>query len=149
MSTTTGTTTVAGTAGESVADAMITRPHLHPVGTTVAQARAALTDSHVHLLLLVEDGRLRGTVERGDLDEVSDGDRPALDVARLEGRTLPPDQPLPTAYAELVAAAQRRRAVVDAGGRLLGLLCLKRSGRGFCTDDGVAARAEERGGDAG
>ena len=136
MSTTSGTTPVVGTAGESVADAMITRPHLHPVGTTVEQARAALTDSHVHLLLLVEDGRLCGTVERGDLDEVADGGRPALDVARLEGRTLPPDQPLPTAYAELVAAAQRRRAVVDAGGRLLGLLCLKRSGSGFCSDAG-------------
>ena len=136
MSTTSGTTPVVGTAGESVADAMITRPHLHPVDTTVAQAREALTDSHVHLLLLVEDGRLRGTVERGDLDDVADGDRPALDVARLEGRTLPPDQPLPTAYAELVAAAQRRRAVVDGGGRLLGLLCLKRSGSGFCSDAG-------------
>lgn len=149
MSTTTGTASVVGTAGESVADAMITRPHLHPAGTTVDEACAALTDSHVHLLLLVEDGRLLGTVERGDLDDVADGGRPALDVARLEGRTLPPDQPLDTAYAELVAAAQRRRAVVAPDGRLLGLLCLKRSGSGFCTDDGVAARAGERDGDAG
>lgn len=135
----------ARTEDATVAGAMITRPHLHPAGTTVHEARAALTDSHVHLLLLVEDGHLLGTVERGDLDEVADGGRTALDVARLEGRTLSPEQPLDQAYAELVAAARRRRAVVAPDGRLLGLLCLKRSGSGFCTDAGVAARAGERG----
>ena len=144
MSSASGSVPLVGSAGRSVADAMITRPHLHSAGTTVAEARAALTDSHVHLLLLVDDGHLLGTVERDDLHEVADGTGQALHVSRLDGRTLGPDQPLEVAYAELVAAAQRRRAVVDAGGRLLGLLCLKGSGSGFCTDDGVAARAVER-----
>jgi len=39
---------------------------------------------------------------------------------------------------------RRRLAVVDPGGRLAGLLCRKRSGRGFCSDEGVAARAADR-----
>jgi hypothetical protein len=37
----------------------------------------------------------------------------------------------------------RRIAVVDEHGALLGLLCLKRSGTGFCSDDDVAARAAD------
>jgi hypothetical protein len=45
---------------------------------------------------------------------------------------------------EMIAGGQRRRAVVDDEGRLLGLLCLKASGRGFCADADVAARARER-----
>jgi hypothetical protein len=35
---------------------------------------------------------------------------------------------------------RRRLAVVDADGALLGLLCLKASGDGFCSDDGIASR---------
>jgi hypothetical protein len=36
-------------------------------------------------------------------------------------------------------------AVVSPSGLLLGLLCLKRSFTGFCTDDGVARMRRERG----
>ena len=38
------------------------------------------------------------------------------------------------------STGQRRRAVVDDSGRLLGLLCLKQRLTGFCSDDDVAAR---------
>ena len=41
----------------------------------------------------------------------------------------------------MLAAGGRRLAVVDHRLRLLGLLCLKRSGLGFCSDRDVAARA--------
>ncbi|MGW1564687.1 hypothetical protein ACWCQ1_51030 [Streptomyces sp. NPDC002144] len=39
---------------------------------------------------------------------------------------------------------RRRLAVTDGCGRLLGLLCLKRSGNGYCSDEGIRARADER-----
>ena len=42
------------------------------------------------------------------------------------------------------ASGDRRLAVVEDDGRLLGLLCLKRSGDGFCTDAGVAERRAAR-----
>ena len=144
-----GTTDGAAFAGRTVADAMVTRPHVHGPATTLADARDVLLDTHVHLLLLVEGGRLLGTVSREDLARGESQGRTegaALAVARLGDRTVAPGEPLDAAYAVMRAAGQRRRAVVDADGHLVGLLCLKRSGAGFCTDAGVAARVAERAG---
>ena len=42
------------------------------------------------------------------------------------------------------ATSSRRLAVVDDDHRLLGLLCLKRSGSGFCSDDDVISRRRAR-----
>jgi hypothetical protein len=55
-----------------------------------------------------------------------------------------PSDDLYETWNAMVAAGRRRVAVVTDGGRLVGLLCLKRSGRGFCSDAGIRARAEER-----
>ena len=41
----------------------------------------------------------------------------------------------------MTAAGRRRAAVISADGRLLGLLCLKVSRAGFCSDQDVRARA--------
>lgn len=43
-----------------------------------------------------------------------------------------------------MTARSRRLAVIDDHGMLLGLLCLKRTGLGFCSDTDVQARADER-----
>ncbi|MCW2868525.1 MAG: hypothetical protein JWR20_2713 [Marmoricola sp.] len=131
----------APTSGATVGEAMITRPHLHPADLTVDQARAALDDAHVHLLLLVQDGRLLGTLTRDDLADQHPGADPARPLARLEGRVVPAGAPLAPVTEEMAARGARRLAVVDDDGGLLGLLCLKRSGTGFCTDEGVAARS--------
>lgn len=69
---------------------------------------------------------------------------PALDLAVLIGRTVPPNAPLAVVHEQMVTRGQRRLAVVDAEGTLLGLLCLKRSQAAFCTDDGIQARVRER-----
>jgi hypothetical protein len=37
---------------------------------------------------------------------------------------------------------RRRPAVVDDSGRLLGLLCLKKDGTDYCSDEGVRDRAQ-------
>ena len=130
-------------AGLTVADVVVTRPKTLPAHATVAEAQLALADDHVHLLLLTEGRRLLGTLVRDDLPVPALGPEPALPLARLGGRTLPAGTPADEALALLAAAGQRRRAVVDDAGHLVGLLCLKRRGTGFCSDADVAARGAD------
>lgn len=129
-----------------VLDAMLTRPRTHPPGLTVGEARAVLADSHVRLLLLVDGRRLLGALDRDDLAPVAlaDGARPALALAGLAGRTVRAHAPLDDVRTEMRATGRRRLAVLDDDGLLVGLLCLKASATGFCSDAGVAARARER-----
>ncbi|HEY3465329.1 MAG TPA: CBS domain-containing protein [Amycolatopsis sp.] len=127
----------------TVGDVVVRLPKTLPVDTSVAQARACFADDHVHMLLLTEAGRLLGTLLREDLDEAADG--PALAYSHMAGRTIPADLPAEAARRLLVSRGQRRLAVVDGDGVLVGLLCLKRRLTGFCGDADVAARAAERG----
>ncbi|GAB6897253.1 CBS domain-containing protein [Kineosporia succinea] len=124
----------------TVGDLVVRHPKTLPAGITVGQARAAFGD-HVHMLLLTEHGVLRGTLVREDL--TGDAGSPALDRARLEGRTIPADVPADQARELLVRRGARRLAVVDDTGHLLGLLCLKRRLHGFCSDADVEARAAD------
>lgn len=132
-----------GPAPTRVADAMVTIPKTVSADVTVEEARTAFEDDHVHLLLLVDDGRLEGTLTRDDL-RGQPADAPARTAATTEDRTVRPDAPLGPVHASMVEEGTRRLAVVDAGERLLGLLCLKSDHTGFCDDDGVRARAAER-----
>lgn len=95
------------------------------------------------MLLLTEAGRLLGTVVRDDLPKGADG--PALAHAHLAGRTIPANLAAEDARRLMLGRGQRRLAVVDDDGVLMGLLCLKRRLTGFCSDADVAARAAERG----
>ncbi|KRF07858.1 hypothetical protein ASG88_03385 [Nocardioides sp. Soil777] len=130
----------------TVAAAMVTAPWTHGCDLTVAGAREAFTDAHVHMLLLTDGGVLRGTLLRDDLAGATDPGGPALDLAPLAGRTVSPDSPVEEALALMREQGTRRLAVVDAGGHLRGLLCLKRTLDGFCSDADVRARALEHGG---
>ncbi len=144
-----GTTTLRGVdtaveVGLTAADVMITVPKTLPVDASVAQVWATFSDDHVHMVLLTSDGILHSTVRREDLPAGSPPAGPALAHGTLTGRTVAPDEPAEAIRRRLVASGQRRLAVVGAGHELLGLVCLKRSGTGFCSDEGVAARARER-----
>lgn len=134
----------AGSDPAVTADAMIRFPKVCPPATTVAQARARFADDHVHALLVVDGGRLLAVVERSDLAG-ADADGRAVDAGRLAGRVVGPAADLAAVRARMHRARTRRLAVVDDEHRLLGLLCLKRSGRGFCSDDDVRARAADNG----
>lgn len=124
---------------ECVRDAMLTVAGTEEPGTTVAQARQSLARPKVHMLLITDSGRLLGTVVEKDLLGAGP-DEPARGVSRLEGRTVGPDAPLAEVHASMVQRGQRRLAVVDERGLLLGLLCLKSHFGGFCSDEGVAER---------
>lgn len=130
----------------TVAAAMVTAPWTHGCDLTVAGAREAFADAHVHMLLLTDSGVLQGTLLRDDLAAATEAARPALVLAPLAGRTVAPDRPVEEALALMREQGTRRLAVVDAGGHLLGLLCLKRTLDGFCSDADVRARALEHGG---
>lgn len=130
-------------ASRTAGEVMITHAKTLPLDTTLERAGAAFGDPHVHMLLLARDGVLHGTLLRRDLVTAGPLTDRALCLATLTGRTTAPDTRL-AALEERLLASDRRLAVVDAGHRLLGLLCLKRHHRGFCTDQGVLARAHER-----
>lgn len=126
---------------QSVADVAVRFPKTMGPETTVADARAAFDDDHVHMLLLTDHDRLLGTVVPSDLPGPEQDDVLALGIAALEGRTVSRHLPAETARRLLLGTGQRRLAVVDDGGGLLGLLCLKRRLTGFCSDADIAARA--------
>ncbi|WP_236791802.1 HPP family protein [Amycolatopsis sp. GM8] len=125
---------------------MVTVPKRLGADARIAHVRAEFENDHVHLVLVVDrDGRLVTAIERADLTPGLDDSSFASACGRLEGRTVSATTPV-TAIARLLGSTRRRLAVVDDHGRLLGLVCLKRSRRGYCDDDGVRARAQERGG---
>jgi len=128
----------------AVGDAMIRAPKTLPPTATVGEVRRFFEDDHVHAALVVDDGRLLAVVERADLVESIPPERSAAGTGRLEGRTVAPDAALAPVWDRMRDEGRRRLAVVDERGRCLGLLCLKRSGRGFCSDADVEDRRRER-----
>jgi CBS domain-containing protein len=126
-----------------VADVMVRFPKTHGAGSRLAQVRALFQDDHVHMVLIVAiDGLLITTIERPDLDGALPGSVLARELGTLAGRTAGPADPLDAATAALVRKRRRRLAVVDDSGRLVGLLCLKKDGIGYCSDEGIRERAQ-------
>jgi CBS domain-containing protein len=119
---------------------MVRQPAVHSASTTVAEIRAFFADDHVHMALLVDDGELVGALERADLGTCTDNRTAARHLAKLGERTISPTAPVEHALTLMRRSGRRRLAVTDAHGALLGLLCLKASGNGFCSDQDVAAR---------
>jgi CBS domain-containing protein len=130
------------TSRATVADAMIRFPKVCGLQTTTAQVREQFRDDHVHAVLVVDNGRLVAVVERPDIG-TAPPELPAHLLGRLPGRVTTPDADL-DATRHAMTARRRRLAVIDDRGILLGLLCLKRTGLGFCSDADVQARADER-----
>jgi CBS domain-containing protein len=129
---------------DTVGDVMVHHPTVLPADATAGDVRAELEDDHVHMVLLVEHGHLRGTLVRGDVPASAAADEPAARFAGLSRRTTPPGASAEQARQQLAARGERRLAVVDEAGRLLGLLCLKSRQTGFCSDDDVRSRRSAR-----
>lgn len=122
----------------TVADAMLRHPTVHPADLTLTEARTAFAAGpKTHLLLITEGDRLITTLTRTD---VTSGSM----AGRLLGRTVAPGADLDSIQHDMLRRGQRRLAVVDDRTRLLGLLCLKSSLTGFCTDKGVAELRRSR-----
>ena len=126
----------------TAAEAMITTPVRHPLSATVGEIRDFFRDDHVHASLIVRPaGYLEAVVERDDIAGCLGLDAAAAPLGRLEGRTVPAGTSLAEVRRAMIATGRRRAAVTSDDGRLLGLLCLKASRAGFCSDQDVRARA--------
>jgi len=124
-------------------------PVRHPLSATVGELRDFFRDDHVHAALIVSPaGYLEAVVERDDIAGCRALDAAAAPLGRLAGRTVPSGACLGELHQAMIATGQRRAAVTGADGRLLGLLCLKASQRGFCSDQDVRARAGDKAGPA-
>ena len=118
---------------------MVTCPETHSPDCGLAAIRAFFTDDHLHMALIVAaDGRLLTTIERPDL--VISKSVPVAELGTLAGRTAGPADRLGAATSMLLRHGRRRLAVVDEDCRLLGLLCLKKDGTGYCTDESIRDR---------
>ena len=133
-----------GRSSPLVEDEMLRRPKSWPTSLTVGDAREVLGDDHLHAILVVDGAVLRGVIVEGDVPDDVEDDQHALVHARLDGRTVRVGATLDEARELLEQSRSRRLAVVDDAGLLVGLLCLKRHGRGFCSDAGVEARRASR-----
>jgi CBS domain-containing protein len=127
----------------TVADAMLTIAAVSDTATTVGDIFAMFDDDHVHAAVIVADGVLITVIERTDLESHSSDHGPAAHRGTLDGRVVAPDTPLEQARQRMLDAGRRRLAVIDADGTYRGLLCLKRTGTGFCSDQDVRARSAE------
>ena len=125
---------------ETVADVMVRHPKLCHEYSTVGDVRQLFADDHVHAVLIMSGTRLLTVIDRADLGPEATDSAPAARLGRLSGRVTAPAE---TALQQMIAASRRRLAVAGPDGTLLGLLCLKRSGTGFCSDENVHQRQRE------
>ena len=126
----------------TAAEVMLTTPVRHPLSATVGEIREFFRDDHVHAALIVSPaGHLEAVVERDDITGCQGVDAVAAPLGRLAGRTVPAGTSATEACRAMTAAGRRRAAVTSADGHLLGLLCLKASRAGFCSDQDVRTRA--------
>jgi CBS domain-containing protein len=126
----------------TVAEVMLRTPVRHPLSATVGEIRDFFRDDHVHAALIVSPaGYLEAVVERDDIAGWQDLDAAAAPLGRLAGRTVPAAASLAEVRQAMTATGRRRAAVTSADDLLLGLLCLKASRAGFCSDQDVRARA--------
>jgi CBS domain-containing protein len=125
----------------TAADVMLTTPARHPPSATVDEIRDFFRDDHVHAALIVSPaGYLQAVVEREDIAGCPAPDAAVAPLGRLAGRSVPAGASLAEVHRAMIATGRRRAAVISADGRLLGLLCLKASRPGFCSEQDVRAR---------
>jgi hypothetical protein len=130
---------------ETIADVLQGRhPKICHEDITVGDVRQLFADDHVHAVLIMSAARLLTVIDRADLNPEGTDSAPAARLGRLSGRVIAPTEPADTALQQMIAASRRRLAVVGPDGTLRGLLCLKRSGTGFCSDENVRQRQRER-----
>lgn len=127
----------------TVADAMLHAPKMCGPTTTVGDVHELFDDDHVHVALVVAGSALLAVVERPDISSTP-RDLPARLAGRLHDRVVGPEADLDATWRAMTTGGRRRLAVIDEHHMLLGLLCLKRTGTGFCSDTDVQARATER-----
>jgi predicted transcriptional regulator len=122
-------------AAQLVRDVMVRRPKTLPVDSTVADLRAHFENPRVRTALLADDGRFAGAIAPEELPPEAPGHAPARDHARADLPAVGPEATMGEALELLDRRGDNRLIVLgDDGETLVGLLCLDRTGTGFCVD---------------
>jgi CBS domain-containing protein len=122
-------------AAQLVRDVMVRRPKTLPADSTVADLRAHFENPRVRTALLADGGRFAGAIGPEELSSGAAGADPARAHARTDLPTVGPDATMADALALMERRGDHRLIVLDPDGEtLVGLLCLDRTGAGFCVD---------------
>ena len=127
-----GRLTVDDAAQLVVADVVHKRFSALPASATIGDVREWFAASaHRRMAFLADDGRYVGSLTPADLAGANDAPDPAVDVAHA-GPTIPPAAPARVGYELALSDDARRVPVVDADGRLLGVLSVTDDLAAFC-----------------
>ncbi len=119
--------------GQTVAMVMISAPKTLPSDSLVSDVRRAFERSNIRTVLLAQDGRFVGAIERGGLPADAPDDAAARGYVEADPLTVTPEMPMSEAIGLLEGRAEPRLIVLDADGvTLRGLLCAKPDGAHFC-----------------
>lgn len=126
--------------GLTVADITHIRFSALPASTTVGEVRAWFAQSTSRRLAFIADGeRYLGSLTPAAVADEADPDRPAVEVAQ-DGPTVAPDAPATTGRDLALLSDARRVPVVDADGRLLGVVAVTADLQAFCGTGSSATR---------
>src|SRR4051794_38908182 len=121
-------------AGMLVRGVMVRRPKTLAAGASVGELREHFTNPRVRAALLADDGRFAGAIAPEELPDTAADSEAARDYARLDVPTLPPEATMADALELMDRRGDHRLVVLDGdGARLVGLLCMDRTGTSFCT----------------
>lgn len=116
----------------TVADITHVRFGALPADATVGDVRAWFSQSASRRLAFVADGdRYLGSLTPEDVADPADAGRPAVEVAQ-DGPTVSPEAPATTGRDLALLTQARRVPVVDADGRLLGVVAITGDLQSFC-----------------
>jgi CBS domain-containing protein len=119
--------------GLTVGEVMIRAPKALPPHATVAEVRQAFEKPNVRTVLLADDGRFAGLIERDLLPADAPDGAPASSYLEPAPATATPQMPMPDAIKLLEGRGEPRLVVLDDDGiTLRGLLCANATGTGFC-----------------
>jgi len=116
----------------TVADVVHRKFSALPADATIGAVREWLAASTSRRMAFLADGeRYLGSLTRDDVDGDRDPAAPAADVAHA-GPTVLPEAPAREGERLALDTAARRVPVVDAGGRLLGVVSVTEDLQAFC-----------------
>ena len=122
----------------TVADVTHSRLQALPGTATVGEVRAWFAESESRkLALLADDGRYVGSLVPEDLADAADPEELASARSR-RGPTVSPDAPAKEGEELALSSGTLRAPVVDADGKLLGVVAVTQDLQGFCGTGGTS-----------
>ena len=117
----------------TVGEVMIQAPKTVPADATVADIRRVFEKPTVRTVLLADDSRFAGLIERDRLPADAPGEAPAISYVDPAPTTATPQTPMRDAIELFEARDEPRLVVLDEDGiTLRGLLCGNTTAAGFC-----------------